>query len=116
MRPAKAPSITARETPAAPASRPMADRNALKSPPHGAAAAGVAKSETQNRIASERNRMPFLPVGEAERHIMAARNKETASRPGRRCRPSGPRPGSRQGGGDQSLAAKRLSRDRRLRV
>src|SRR5712672_1783112 len=86
VRPAKAPSITARETPAAPASRPMADRNALKSPPHGAAAAGVAKSETQNRIASERNRMPFPPLGEAERHIMAACNKEMASRSGGRYR------------------------------
>src|SRR4029077_3272982 len=47
--PAKAWSMTLRETPAAVASRPMADRKVLKSPPHCAAWAGTA-SRTPKRI------------------------------------------------------------------
>src|SRR6266436_5259887 len=63
VRPANALSSTDRETPAAAASRDMADRKALKSPPHGAALAGVATSRVQNRMPSNRNSMPFPNVG-----------------------------------------------------
>src|SRR5215211_866160 len=53
--PANALSITEREMPAAAASRPMAARNALKSPPQGAA-----KNNVQNRSANDRNGMFLL--------------------------------------------------------
>jgi hypothetical protein len=48
-------SITVREMPAAAASRDMAERNELKSPPHVAASADAAKKRVQNRIAVDRN-------------------------------------------------------------
>src|SRR5262249_32638276 len=55
VRPANGLSTTEREMPAAAASRAMADRKALKSPPHVAALAGAARSRVQNRMATDRN-------------------------------------------------------------
>jgi hypothetical protein len=54
VRPANALSTTVREIPAAAASRDMAERKALKSPPHVAALAGGAKKRAQNRIKIDR--------------------------------------------------------------
>jgi hypothetical protein len=62
VRPANALSSTDRETPAAAASRAMAERKALKSPPHVAARACAAKSRVQNRMPIDLNSMPFLNV------------------------------------------------------
>src|SRR5262249_10793260 len=56
VRPAKAWSMTARETPRPCASRAIAARNALKSPPHGAASAGAASS---SRTRERRRRQDF---------------------------------------------------------
>src|SRR6478752_7063581 len=63
--PAKAWSMTLRETPAAVASRPMADRKVLKSPPHCAAWAGAA-SRTLKRTRANSLVMdgPVLPPGD----------------------------------------------------
>src|SRR5262249_42754111 len=60
--PANAVSITLRDTPAAAASRAMADRNALKSPPHCAAPAGEAINRPPNRKANKPDRMLFLII------------------------------------------------------
>jgi hypothetical protein len=62
VRPAKALSVTAREIPAAAASRDIAERKPLKSPPHVVAAAGAAKTREQNRIAVDRNGVHLLDV------------------------------------------------------
>jgi hypothetical protein len=51
--PAKALWITALETPAACASRPMAERKALKSPPHCAACAGAERSSKETKPARD---------------------------------------------------------------
>src|SRR5262249_22958295 len=60
VRPAKALSTTDREMPAAVASRPMADRKVLKSPPHFAATAGDAMDSAQTRVAIDRASMLIL--------------------------------------------------------
>jgi hypothetical protein len=62
VRPANALSITVREIPAAAASRDIAERKPLKSPPHVAAPAGAAKKSVQNRIAVDRNGVNLLDV------------------------------------------------------
>src|SRR5215470_9340109 len=62
VRPANALSTTEREVPAAAASRAMADRKVLKSPPHVAALAGAARSRVQSRMPSDRNSIRFLSV------------------------------------------------------
>jgi hypothetical protein len=62
VRPANALSITVREIRAAVASRDMAERKALKSPPHVAAPAGATKRRVQNRMAVDRNGVLLLDV------------------------------------------------------
>src|SRR5262245_66626322 len=65
--PAKALSTTDRETPAAVASRAIADRKVLKSPPHFAAMAGETTDNAQTKVAIDRASMLIL-VGPDGRH------------------------------------------------
>jgi len=60
--PANALSSTDPETPAAAASRAMADRKALKSPPHVRGSGVRGEKQGAKQDASDRNSMPFLNV------------------------------------------------------